>query len=62
MARPTRSEFNCSICDKRVDLETCKTKGIGKPVHKECYILREALKKATQPTRQQALNPPARAS
>jgi hypothetical protein len=62
MARPARSEFNCSICDQPVDLENCKTNGIGKAVHEECYLLREALKKATQPTSQQALNPPARAS
>ena len=49
MAHPTQSEFNCSICNIPVDLRTCKTDGFGRPVHEECYVLREALKNATQP-------------
>lgn len=49
MARPTQPEFNCSICNMPVDLRTCKTDGFGRPVHEECYVLREALKNATQP-------------
>lgn len=49
MARATQPEFNCSICEWPVDLKTCKTDDFGKPVHGDCYMLRELLKAATQP-------------
>jgi hypothetical protein len=44
-------QFNCSICNKPVDLQTCKTDGSGRVVHEQCYVLRQALKNATQPDR-----------
>lgn len=43
-------QFNCSVCNKPVDLKTTKTDDHGKAVHEECYVLRQALKDATQPT------------
>lgn len=49
MASATPSEFTCSICNWPVDLKTCKTDEADKPVHAECYMLRELLKTATQP-------------
>jgi hypothetical protein len=49
MARSTPSEFNCPICNKPIDLQTCKTNGAGNAVHEECYVLREALKNANPP-------------
>jgi hypothetical protein len=30
----------CTICDKPVPLETCKTDEAGKAVHEECYVLK----------------------
>jgi hypothetical protein len=59
MARSKQSEFNCSICNKPVDLETSKTDDRGKAVHEQCYVLRHALKSATQPSRQPITRPPA---
>ncbi len=50
MRRPAQAEFHCSICDWPVDLKTCKTDDAGKPVHEECYMLRELTKSARQPT------------
>lgn len=44
MASPTESEFNCSICNQPVDLETAKTDDKGKAVHAECYVLNVAVK------------------
>jgi hypothetical protein len=41
--------LNCAICNKPVDLKTTKTNEAGKAVHEECYVLREVLKRATQP-------------
>jgi hypothetical protein len=29
--------FVCSICGKQVDITTCKTDELGKPVHNVCY-------------------------
>ena len=52
------SEFNCSICNKPVDLESAKTDDHGKAVHEQCYLLRHALKNATQPTVQQPIGRP----
>jgi hypothetical protein len=43
-------EISCPICNRPVDLQTCKTDERGKAVHEECYALRQALKHATQPT------------
>jgi hypothetical protein len=43
------SEFNCSICNKPVDLKTCKTDEGGRAVHEDCYVLREVLKTALIP-------------
>jgi len=37
MARSAQSEFNCSICNKPVQLETAKVDHNGKAVHAECY-------------------------
>jgi hypothetical protein len=37
--RPIPSPL-CSICDKPVPLETCKTNEAGKAVHGECYVLK----------------------
>jgi hypothetical protein len=54
----SRSEFNCSICNQPVDLETAKTDDHGKAVHEQCYLLRHALKNATQPTEQQPISRP----
>ena len=51
MAFFAQPKINCSICNKPVELETTKTDGRGKAVHEECYVLREALLNATQPTR-----------
>ncbi len=50
MASSAKPEFKCSICNKRVDLETSKTDDRGKAVHEQSYVLRHALKDATQPT------------
>ena len=33
----------CSICDRPVDLRTCKTDEFGKAVHEACYTARLAL-------------------
>jgi hypothetical protein len=30
----------CSICQKPVELETCKTDHNGDPVHEACYVAR----------------------
>jgi hypothetical protein len=38
--------FNCSICNKPVDLETAKTDENGKTVHEECYVFKQTLKPA----------------
>jgi hypothetical protein len=37
----------CVICNKPVDLRTAKTNEAGKPVHEECYVLRQQGLKAT---------------
>ena len=58
MVRPTQPEISCSICNRPVDLETAKADGGGNAVHEECYVLREALKNATQST-QPITRPPA---
>lgn len=49
MTRSSPLEIKCAICGKPVDLQTAKTNEIGKAVHDECYVLREALKRASQP-------------
>lgn len=47
--------FNCSICEKPVDLKTAKTNESGQTVHEECYVVRHAMKEtaviAQQPSR-----------
>lgn len=43
MASSVHSQFNCSICNKPVDLETAKIDDKGKAVHAECYVLYVAL-------------------
>ena len=45
--------FNCSLCNKPVDLKTAKTNEEGKAVHEECYALIEAFNQATQRTQHQ---------
>ncbi len=39
----------CSICGQPVKLETSKTDEFGHAVHEECYILKVALHRATEP-------------
>ena len=39
MANSFKLDFNCSICNKPVDLLTAKTDAAGKAVHEECYVL-----------------------
>jgi hypothetical protein len=34
--------FVCSICGKQVDITTCKTDELGKPVHNVCYAAKLA--------------------
>ena len=46
-------EIKCAICGKTVDLKTAKTNEVGKAVHEQCYVLRESLRSATQPTHRQ---------
>jgi hypothetical protein len=58
MARPTQLQINCAICNTPVDLRTTKTNAQGKAVHEECYVLRQALKDASQPITD---HPPSRA-
>jgi hypothetical protein len=48
MAQSVRPEIKCSICNKPVDLRNCKSDTHGQAVHEECYVLRDALKSATQ--------------
>jgi len=40
--------FNCSICNKPVDLKTAKTNEASQPVHEECYVLTQALMRSTK--------------
>jgi hypothetical protein len=35
----SKTQFNCSICNKPVDLLTAKTDDKGKAVHAECYVM-----------------------
>jgi hypothetical protein len=49
MASSGKSEINCSICNKAVDLETCKIDANGKAVHSGCYVLSVAVKRPTEP-------------
>jgi hypothetical protein len=32
-------EINCSICQKRIALETARADEVGQAVHEECYLL-----------------------
>ena len=41
---PPQRGFNCSICNKPVDLETAKTDDDGKTVHEECYVMQIMLR------------------
>jgi hypothetical protein len=34
--------FTCSICGESVDITTCKTDELGKPVHNVCYAAKLA--------------------
>jgi hypothetical protein len=54
MTRSAQLQIHCSICHKLVNLENTKTDDRGKAVHEECYVLREALKNATQPSTRNA--------
>lgn len=42
MVSPSLTEFNCSICNRPVDLKTAKTNESGQPVHEERYVRRQA--------------------
>ena len=42
----------CSICGKRVSVETLKTDGDGHAFHEECYLSRGHSKKSEGQTRQ----------
>jgi len=53
MARATKSQINCSLCNKPVNLETAKTDDNGRAVHAECYILAIAAKLHASPRKQQ---------
>ena len=33
----------CWLCDKRVDIATCKIDEYGEPVHEACYVARITL-------------------
>ena len=50
MAGPAQAIYLCHICGKPVDINTAKTDDAGRPVHEECYVLRELLKQRTMPT------------
>jgi hypothetical protein len=50
MANSGKSEINCSICNKPVDLKTSKIDANGKAVHGGCYFLSVAVKHPTEPT------------
>lgn len=49
MAHAIQPQFNCSICNKPVDLAIAKTDDDGKAVHDECYILNLAVKQPSRP-------------
>jgi hypothetical protein len=38
-------EINCSICQKRVALETAKTDEFGQAVHEGCYVLKLGIRR-----------------
>jgi hypothetical protein len=42
----------CSICGKRVNMETLKTDGDGQAFHQECYLSRGHSRKSEGQTRQ----------
>ena len=50
MAQAAQPEFDCSICNKPVDVSTAKTNAVGKAVHEKCYALEQALIRAAQAT------------
>jgi hypothetical protein len=52
MVRSAESEHNCPICNKPVDLKTTKTNAAGRPVHEECYVLKQALLYVSRVTQQ----------
>jgi len=39
-----KPEINCSLCGKRVAIETAKTDEVGQAVHEECYLLKIGVK------------------
>ena len=53
MAHAAQPQFNCSICNKPVEIATAKTDHNGKVVHDECYIrnlrLKQPAKSANRP-------------
>ena len=49
MVRSAQPVIPCAGCNKPIDLAITKTNERGKAVHEECYVLRQALKDATQP-------------
>jgi hypothetical protein len=46
--------FCCWICGSACRLENCKTDELGLVVHEDCYVLRMALKRATDGVRSKA--------
>ena len=46
----------CWICDKRVDLATCKTDEHGEAVHEACYKAMLAFEGATRAREQQRIS------
>ena len=38
MTSPTHGAFNCSVCNKPVDLQSANADHNGKAVHAECYL------------------------
>lgn len=45
--------FNCSICNKPVDLENAKIDDEGRAVHSDCYVLSVIAKDSPGPSPQQ---------
>jgi len=50
IARSSRTEHNCFICGKPVDINTSKDDAASKAMHEGCYVLRQMLMQFTTPT------------
>jgi hypothetical protein len=37
----------CSVCSEPVELDTAKVNEVGNPIHEECYVVKDSLRKAT---------------